>query len=152
MTKRLFRILRFALYEECGDKEEAAAGFVETPIARTESGDKTKRDFSLGDTLRGAGEELRVCYCEYGKCDLPERFAQDAGLLRLDTVSCEEPLTEEPNASLEPGKDVGHILKHGQRATYYCDEGNSVTGKVNGPRSFMGSEPAFQVFDLSSVF
>ena len=69
-------------YEEGGDKEDAAAGFVETPIARTESGDKSKREFSLGDTLRGAGEELRVCYCEYGKCDVPERFAQDAGRTR----------------------------------------------------------------------
>jgi len=125
---------------ECGD--ENAEGVVDTlefATQRTAEPPETEAHFNLGEVLQDAPGDFRVCYCEYGKCDIPERFAQDAGVLHLRPVSCGIPKC--PANVDQYGIDAGPLepldcvggqaaeVSYPHHITFHCAEGYAVAGK-----------------------
>mmetsp|Transcript_6110 Transcript_6110/g.9909 ORF Transcript_6110/g.9909 Transcript_6110/m.9909 type:complete len:853 (+) Transcript_6110:58-2616(+) len=115
-----------------GALEFATQSTVEPPV--------NNAHFNLGKVKKAEGR-FRVCYCEYGKCDIVERFAQDAGILRLDAVSCGAPQCPPNVGDYDIGADtvacdgVAGEVKYPNRITFHCQEGYAVAGK-HEERSF----------------
>jgi hypothetical protein len=102
-----------------------------------ENEDKFKM-FQLGQAnLLGEAElNYRVCYCEYGHCEIPQRFSMDAGVLSVEPVKCEVPCPLVEDKFTLPAEFCGAEVKtilSGQEATYTCATGYGHQGDVAVP-------------------
>jgi len=53
---------------------------------RSDGGSEQMRTFDVG--IAQVPGKYRICYCEFGKCNRPSRFSQDAGVLEIFRPSC----------------------------------------------------------------